>query len=50
MSGGAGELEQWDLHVGAELDVLGRKVVLRKVRQLASSKLLIVRFGLKMAD
>lgn len=31
MAGGAGEaLEQWDLHVGAELDVLGRKVVLRK--------------------
>jgi hypothetical protein len=33
MAGGSGEqLEQWDLHVGAELDVLGRKVVLRKVR------------------
>jgi hypothetical protein len=32
MAGGSGEqLEQWDLHVGVELDVLGRKVVLRKV-------------------
>lgn len=37
MAGGAGEaLEQWDLHVGAELDVLGRKVVLRKVRRQAA--------------
>jgi hypothetical protein len=35
MAGSAGEqLEQWDLHVGAELDVLGHKVVLRKVRLL----------------
>ncbi len=26
-------MDQWDLHVGAQLDLLGRKVVLKKVRE-----------------
>lgn len=32
MTGASGELlDQWDVHVGAELSLLGRKVVIKKV-------------------